>query len=139
VQAIHENSGRGIQAQWTTMRQQASGICDNAEEGAIIAVECWNQGGAAHSFFLCELKKHPAEGGLVEKAPSQAGKKSKKTNNGEQSQPVAKNHPLYAAQLYIQDTMAERGGSQQDSIFLKQEKAVLVSEWPWVPLPRCHW
>jgi hypothetical protein len=49
VQAIHENSGRGIQAQRTAMRQQASGgICDNAEEGAIIAVECWNQGGAAH-------------------------------------------------------------------------------------------
>jgi hypothetical protein len=34
-------------------------------------------------FFLCELKKHP-EGELVEKAPSQAGKKSKKTNHGEQ-------------------------------------------------------
>jgi hypothetical protein len=50
-----------------------------SEEGAIIAVGCWNQGGAAHSFFLCELKKHP-EGGLVEKAPSQAGKKSKTTD-----------------------------------------------------------
>ena len=90
VQAIYENSDRGIQAQRTVMRKQASGICENAEEGAIIAVECWNQGGAAHSFFLCELKKHP-QGELVEKTPSQAGKKSKRTNNGEQSQPVAKN------------------------------------------------
>ena len=124
VQAIHEDTDRGIASQRQTMRKRSSGICENAEEGAIIAVECWNQGGAAHSFFLYELKKHP-EGELVEKAPSQAGKKSKRTNNGEQSQPVAKNDPLYAAQLYIQDTMA--GGSQQDSIFLKQEKAVLVN------------
>ena len=52
----------------------------------------WNQGGAAHSFFLCELKKHP-QGELVENAPSQAGKKSKKTDNGEQPQPVAKKRP----------------------------------------------
>ena len=126
MQAIHEVTERGIQAQRAVFRQHAKGVCDAAEVGAIIAVECWNQSGAAHSFFLCELKHHPeGEGVLVKTAPSQAGKKTKKTNNGEQSQPVAMHDPMYAAQLYIQDTMA--GGRQQESTFLKQEEVVLVN------------
>ena len=109
VQAIQEVSDRGVAAQRTAFRQLANEVCGAAEVGAIIAVECWNQSGAAHSFFLCELTHHP-EGVLVKEAPSQAGKKTKKTNNGEQSQPVAMHDPMYAAQLYIQDTIA--GGSQ---------------------------
>jgi hypothetical protein len=59
-------------------------------------------------FFLCELKKHP-EGELVEKAPSQAGKKSKKTNNGESAASSKKKDPLYAAQLHTYPGHTGRG------------------------------
>jgi hypothetical protein len=97
-------------------------------EGAIIAVECWNQSGAAHSFFLCELKKH-AEGELLEKAPIQAGKKSKKTDNGEQRAAAAnsKKRPTVCSTALYPGHHVAGGVASRTALFLKQEEVVLVN------------
>ena len=82
----------------------------------------WNPNSArclAQSLVLvplsCEVKKD---------APSQVGK-SKSTENGEQSQPIRKNDPLFLAQLYVQESTTH--DTSQEVVFVKREARVLVN------------
>ena len=51
--------------------------------------------------------------------------KSKSTENGEQSQPIRKNDPLFLAQLYVQESTTD--DTSQEVVFVKREARVLVN------------
>ena len=121
-QAIHETSERGIAASQAKYVEIAKGLCAGAAVGAVFAVECWDQSGSPHNFFLCELVAF-ADGVVKKEALSQVGK-SKSTENGEQSQPIRKNDPLFLAQLYVQESATD---TSQEVVFVKREARVLVN------------
>ena len=121
-QAIQEISDKGIAANQAKYGEIAKNLCAGAAVGAVFAVECWDQSGSSHNFFLCELVAF-ADGVVTKEAPSQAGK-SKSTENGEQSQPIRKNDPLFLAQLYVQESATD---TSQEVVFVKREARVLVN------------
>lgn len=122
-QEIHEITNQGIAANNTKYAAIAKELCERAAVGAVFAVECWDQSGSPHNFFLCELVAF-ADGKVKKEAPSQVGK-SKSTENGEQSQPIRKNDPLFLAQLYVQESTTD--DTSQEVVFVKREARVLVN------------
>ena len=122
-QEIHEITNQGIAANNTKYATIAKELCEKAAVGAVFAVECWDQSGSPHNFFLCELVAF-ADGKVKKEAPSQVGK-SKSTENGEQSQPIRKNDPLFLAQLYVQESTTD--DTSQEVVFVKREARVLVN------------
>jgi hypothetical protein len=122
TQAIHETSERGVAAKSKEYIATAKALCEGAVVGAVFAVECWDQSGSPHNFFLCEVVAF-ADGAMKKDALSQVGK-SKSTENGEQSQVIRMHDPLFLAQLYVQDSATD---TSQGVVFVKREARVLVN------------
>jgi hypothetical protein len=119
-QEIHEISDQGIASNNAKYATIAKKLCSGAAVGAVFAMECWDQSGSPHNFFLCELVAFA--GGEVKKdAPSQVGKSKSTEANGEQSRPVRKNDPLFLAQLYVQEGTTD---TSQEVLSVKREARV---------------